>query len=82
MFNLDVVLSGIDAIVRHISLSDLQIAGVAIVALAFMVMVMPDSWISVNLKKSSSRKVPVHNDKQNPELQELNPLKNSVSVER
>ncbi|GAV03686.1 hypothetical protein RvY_14076 [Ramazzottius varieornatus] len=77
--------TGIDAIVRQISLSDLQIAGVAIVALAFIFMVMPDQWISVKLKtKSPVDNIALENgSKKNPEeLEELNPVTHPVSVVR
>ncbi|GAV06730.1 hypothetical protein RvY_16670 [Ramazzottius varieornatus] len=43
--------TGVDSIARGIQMSSLQIAGTVVVAVAFVFMIMPDEWLSLNLKK-------------------------------
>jgi hypothetical protein len=75
-----IFLSVIDAVIRKIGLNSLQIAGTALVALAFVFMVMPDPWLSVKLRKdgqssssSSRREKKQRNGEIAAELQELKP---------
>ncbi|OQV21754.1 hypothetical protein BV898_04331 [Hypsibius exemplaris] len=65
----------IDAVVRKIGLNDLQIAGTALVALAFIFMVMPDPWVSLSLKRQNRRpeKEPKPNGEISAERLELHP---------
>ena len=47
----------LDALVRGMALNKLQIGGTAVVAFAFLIMVMPDPWLSFSKMKIKTKAI-------------------------